>query len=111
MLCMEYAQQFVFLHDEKCGWRNGGSRPHPDRLACHAALAKKVSRTEHRDYRFFSGPIHHGELHAALLDVHDAIRSLTLRVNRFASPEFGNFSRHSCSIEEDLRVERARLDR
>src|SRR4029077_6369455 len=73
--------------------------------ARHAALAKKVSRAEHCDYRFFSGPIYHREFHATLLDVHDGIRSLTLRVNRFAPSKLCNFSRNSCGIEEDLRIE------
>src|SRR6266850_11733 len=107
MLRMEHAQQLVFLNDQKCGWCNGCSRAHPDRLARHAALAKKIARAKHRDHRFLSGPIHHGEFHAALLDIHDAIRGLTLRVNWFASPKIRNFSRHTCGIEKGLRVERA----
>src|SRR6266436_8004733 len=90
-----------------CGRRDGSSRPHPDRPARHAALAKKVSRAKHGDDCFFSGAIHHGEFHAALLDVPDAFRSLSLRVNRFAPSKFYNLSRHSCGIEEDLRVKRS----
>src|SRR4029077_19341634 len=81
-------------------------RSHPDRLAGHAALAKKVSWAKHGDHRLFSGPIHHGEFYAALLDIHDAIRCFTLRVNRFASSKFCNFSRYPCGVEEHLRVER-----
>src|SRR6266849_236246 len=104
MLCMEYTQQLVLLDYQKRGWRHGRSRPHPDRLARHAALAKKVARPKHCDDRFFSGPIHYGEFHTALLDIHDALRRLTLRVNRFASSKFCNSSRHPCGIEEDLRV-------
>src|SRR5438876_4459918 len=79
MLCMEYAQQLVFLNHEKCGWCNGCSRPHPNRLARHAALAKKITWAKHRDYRFSSGSVYHGKFHASPLDVHDAIRSLALR--------------------------------
>src|SRR5713226_10068795 len=109
MLRVEYAQQFVFLNDEKCGGGNGCSRAHPNRLARHAAFAKKVARAKHGDYRFFSGPIHHGEFYAPLLDVHHAIRGLTLRVDRFASPEICNFPRPSCGIEKVLRVERVGL--
>src|SRR6266446_5408652 len=106
---VEHAQQFVFLNDEKCGEGNGCSRAHPNRLARHAALAKKVTRAKHGDYGFFSGPIHHGKFHAALLNVHDALCGLALRVNGFASPKLGNLSSHSCGIEKVLRVERAAL--
>src|SRR5207253_8642633 len=106
MLCMEYAQQLVFLNHEKCGWCNGCSRPHPNRLARHAALAKKITWAKHRDYRFSSGSVYHGKFHASPLDVHDAIRSLALRVDRFVSPKFCNFSRHAGGVEENLRVER-----
>src|SRR6266850_652194 len=109
MLRVEHAQQFVFLNDEKCGWCNGRGRSHPNRLARHASLAKKVTWTKHGDYRFFPGPIHHGEFHTAPLHVHDALCGLSLRVNRFTSPVIDNFSRHSCGIEEDLRVERVDL--
>src|SRR6266436_5023355 len=106
MFRVEHAQQFVFLNDEKCGWCNGCSRAHPNRLARHASFAKKVTWTKHGDYRFFPGPIHHGEFHASLLHVHDGICSFSLRVNRFPSPIIFNFSRHPCGIEEDLWVER-----
>ena len=109
MLCMEYAQQLVFLNHEKCGWCNGCSRPHPNRLARHAALAKKITWAKHRDYRFSSGSVYHGKFHASPLDVHDAIRSLALRVDRFVSPKFCNFSRHAGGVEENLRVERVDL--
>jgi len=109
MLGVEHAEHFVFLDDEDRGGRNGGSRAHADRLARHASLAKKVARTEHGDDGFLSGAIDHGELHAALLDVHDAIGGRSLRIDRFASAKFGNFSRHSGGIEEDLRVERLQL--
>src|SRR5437773_5968266 len=105
MLCMEYAQQLVFLNHEKCGWCNGCSRPHPNRLARHAALAKKITWAKHRDYRFSSGSVYHGKFHASPLDVHDAIRSLALRVDRFVSPKFCNFSRHAGGVEENLRSE------
>src|SRR5579864_549776 len=105
MLCMEDAQQFIFLNDEKCGWCNGCSRPHANRLARHAALAKEITWAKHRDHRFSSGSVYHGEFHAALLDVHDAIRSLALRIDRFVSPKFCNFSRHPGGVEENLRVE------
>ena|ERR1700740_2002972 len=109
MLCMEYAQQLAFLHDEKRGWCNGCSRPHPNRLARHASLAKKITRAEHRDHRFSSGTIYNGEFHAALLDVHDGIRSLALRIDRFVSPKFRNFSRHPGGVEKNLWVESAGL--
>src|ERR1051325_8749117 len=106
MLCMEFAQQFVFLHDQKCGWCNGRGSAHPNRLARHASLAKKITRAKHRDHRFSSGTIYNREFHAPLLDVHYALRGLTLRVNRFAPPKFCNFSRYSRGVEENLRVER-----
>src|SRR5205823_6026992 len=109
MLCMEYAQQFVFLHDQKCGWCDGRCSAHPNRLARHASLAKKITGAKHRDHRFSSGTIYNGEFHAALLDVHYALRSLTLRINRFAPPKFCNFSRYSPGVEENLRVERVDL--
>src|ERR1700687_5623279 len=109
MLCVEHAQQLVFFDDQKRGRRNRCSRAHPDRLARHASLAKKIARAKHRDYRFLSGPIHHREFHPALLDVHDALRRLTLRVNRFASPKFRNCSCHSSGIQKGLRVKRAGL--
>ncbi|MGB2677066.1 MAG: hypothetical protein WAN12_08300 [Candidatus Acidiferrum sp.] len=38
-----------------------------------------------------------------------AIRGLTLRVNRFASPNICNFSRHHAGIERNLRLERVAL--
>jgi len=38
-----------------------------------------------------------------------AIRGLTLRVNRFASPNICNFSRHHAGIERNLRIERVAL--
>src|ERR1700747_1104631 len=106
MLCMECAQQVVFLHDQKCGWRNGRCSAHANRLARHASLAKKITRAKHRDHRFSSGTIYNGEFHAALLDVHDAIRSLALRIDRFVSPKFCDFSRYSRGVEENQRVER-----
>ena len=38
-----------------------------------------------------------------------AIRGLTLRVNRFASRNICNFSRHHAGIERNLRIERVAL--
>src|SRR5690242_14861482 len=98
MLGMEYAQQLVFVNHEKRGWCNGGSRPHANRLARHAALAKKITWAKHPDYCFSSGSVYHGEFHAAPLDVHDAIRSLALRVDRFVSAKFRDFSRHAGGV-------------
>src|SRR5690242_1311815 len=106
MLGMEYAQQLVFVNHEKRGRCNGCSRPHPNRLARHAALAKKITWAKHPDYCFSSGPVHHGEFHAAPLDVHNAIRSLALREDRFVSAKFCDLSRHTGGVEENLRVER-----
>src|SRR6266849_7747837 len=91
MLFVEHPQHLVFFDDQKGGWRYGSRCPHPDRLARHASLAKKVTRAEHCDHRFLSRPVYHREFHSALLDVHDAIRSLALRVDRFVSPKFCNF--------------------
>lgn len=107
MLGMEYAQQFVFLHDQKCGWCNGRCSAHSNRLARHASLAKKITGAKHRDYCFSSGSVYHGEFHAALLDVHDTIRGLALRIDRFVSPKFCNLSRHPGGVEKNLRVESA----
>ena len=104
MFCMEHAQQFSFLNDQDCGWRNGRSRAHSNRLARHATLAKKVIRAKHRNHCFLAGPIHHREFHAALLNVHDAVGCLPLRINRFAFPKIRNVSCHPCGIEKDLRV-------
>src|SRR5579859_1665320 len=109
MLGMEHSKQFVLLHNQDRGWCNGYRGAHPNRLASHTALAKKITWTKHRDYRFFSGSIHNGKLHASLLDVHDAIRSVSLRENRFVPSIFSNFSRNSSRFEKDLRVERAGL--
>jgi len=89
MLCMEHAQHLVFLNDQKRGGCSGCSRAHPNHLARHAALSKKVTRAKHRDHRFLAGPIHNGKFHAALLDVHDAISSIALREDRFSeTPSF-----------------------
>src|SRR5579859_7600311 len=109
MLGMEHSKQFVLLHNQNRGRCNGCRRSHPNRLASHAALAKKITWTKHRDYRFFSGSIHNGKFHPALLDVHDTISSIPLRENRFVPSIFSNFSRNSRRIEKDLRVERADL--
>src|ERR1700738_2060358 len=105
MLCVQHAQQFALVDDENSAWRNRCSGAHPDRLARHASLAKKIIRAKHGDHCFFSGTINDSEFNAALLDVHDAIRSLTLRVDRFASAKFRQFSCHARCIEKQLWVE------
>jgi len=106
MFGVEHAQQLFFLDDKKGSRCNRCSCSHPDRLARHASLAKKVIRAKHRDDRFLSKPIHHGQFHAALLDVHYAVRSVALRVDWFAPAKFRNFSRHPCSTEKVLGAER-----
>jgi hypothetical protein len=70
---------------------------------------KKITRTKHRYYRFFSGPVHDGQFHAACLDVHDAARGFPLGEDWFASPKIRNSSRYPCGIEKQLRVEDAAL--
>src|SRR5713226_2743991 len=105
MLCVKSAQQFVFVDDQKSSRSNRRRRAHTYRLARHAPLAEKIIRTKHSDHGFFSGPINHGEFHATLLDIHDALRRLTLRVDGLASPKFRDFSRYPCRIEKHLRVE------
>jgi hypothetical protein len=78
MLGMEHAQQLIFLDHKKSGWRDGGGRAHPEGLARHASLAQKIARAEHRDDGFFSGPIHHRQFDAALLNVHHIVRCIAL---------------------------------
>ena len=43
------------------------------------AFPEEIARTQHRHDRFFAGPRQHGDLDAALLDVHDGVARLTLR--------------------------------
>src|SRR5258707_7534804 len=105
MHLLEYAQQFLFVDDENSGRCNRRCRAHPDRLARHASLAKKVTGAEHRHHRFLSGTVNHREFHAALLDVHDAVCCLPLRIDRFASSKLYNSSGDSRGIEEHLWVE------
>ena len=109
MLGMEHAEQLVFLDDEKGGRCNRCSRGHASRLAGHAALAEEVAGAKHRDHCLLSRVIHHGQFHAAFLDVHDAISGVALRVDRFASPEVCDVPRYSRGIEKDLRVEGVNL--
>src|ERR1700756_250245 len=106
MLCVKYAQKFVFVDDQKSGRRNRRPRAHTHRLPRHASFTKKVIRTKHGDHGFFSGPIDHGKFHATLLNIHNAVGRLTLRVDRLASAELSYFSRHSRGIEKHLRIER-----
>src|ERR1700730_692760 len=105
MLGVEDPQQFVFLHHQKRGWSYGGCRAHPDGLARHASLAKKVAWAEHRHDGFLSGSVHHREFHSPLLDVHDSLRSFTLGVDGFTPAVFDDFSRHPCGIEKHSRTE------
>ena len=109
MLCVQHAQQLIFSDDKQGSWRYGRSRAHAKRLARHASLAKKVSGAKHGNNGFLSGPVHHGKFHAAILDIHDGIRGVALRVDRFISPISNNFSLHPGGVEKDLRVEKVGL--
>src|SRR5436309_14294825 len=102
MLCMEYAQQLVFLNHEKCGWCNGCSRPHPNRLARHAAFAKKTTWAKHRDYPSPPGSVYNGKFNASPLNLHAAIRTSAFRVDRSVSPKSCNFFRIAAVSKENL---------
>src|SRR6266478_1700453 len=104
MFRMQDAQQFRFLNYKKSGWRNGASRAHADGLPGHASLAKKVGRAKHRNHGFLAGAIHHGQFHAALLDVHDGGSGFSLRVNGFAPAVVHYFSCHAGSVEKSLSI-------
>jgi hypothetical protein len=107
MLRVEDAQQLFFLDDKKLGGRNGGGRAHANGLPRHASLPKKVGGTKHGNYGFLAGAIHHGQSHAALLDIHDRGRGFTLRVNGFALAVIHHFSRYTGGVEKILRIKQS----
>src|SRR5208282_6050426 len=105
MFLVEHAQQFFFLNDKQGSWGNGHCGAHPKRLTRHAALAKEVGRTKHRDDRLLSRAIHDRQLHAAFLNVHHSFRGIALRIDRFVTPVLRHFSRYTSSVEKSLCVE------
>src|SRR5580692_449549 len=106
---MEDTQQFVFIDGQKGSRCNGGSRTHAEGLPRHAALAKKIVRTKHRDHSSLTRPIHHGEFYVALLNVHDALGRITLTVNWLVFLKFSNSACHSRDTGGVFRVEGFRL--
>src|ERR1700684_3609407 len=106
---MEHVQQFVLVDGKKGRRRNGSRRAHADRLTRHAALAKKVARTKHREHSHLARRANHREFYVALLDVHDALGRVTLTVNLLVFLKFSNLSCHTRSIAKGLRIERLRF--
>jgi hypothetical protein len=103
---VEHAQQLVFMDDKKGEWCHGCCRAHPDRLPRPTSFAEEVRRAKHGDDGFLPGNIYNGKFHAALLDVHDRFRSITLESDGFPSAIFDNLSRQTRCRErlQGLRV-------
>jgi len=100
------AIHFAFLNDEHSGGCNRGCRRHANQLARQAAFSKKIARTQNRHNGFFAGLIHHRQLHAAFLNVHDALGGIALREDGFFSLKLANFSPETCRVEKRLHIER-----
>ena len=75
-------------------------------LTGQATLTEEVSRTQHRDDRFAAGFGQHRELHAAFLEVQDAVTDIALSEDHLASPIRDNPFRESRRIEKRLNIER-----
>ena len=95
-------EHFVFSNDKDGRRHDGGRRSHANRLAGHAPFSKKVPEAKNRHDRFLATLIYDRELHAAFLDVHDAIGVLALREDGLLFSELRNPSRCSDRIEIDL---------
>jgi hypothetical protein len=105
MLALKYAQHFFFFDDKDCRQCNGASCAHPERLVRHAALAKKIAWTKYRNNSFPACSVNNEEFHATLLNVHYAIRRITLREDGLGTPKFRDFSRQFYSVEHGPRVQ------
>ena len=105
MLFVEHSKHFVFVYDKKSSGREGRGSSHADRLASHAALAKKIRGTKHRDDSFFTCAIHNREFYTPLLNVEDGGRIVTLSEDGLAAPIFHDSFGNPGRIEESLWVE------
>src|SRR5580693_6586228 len=104
---MEQAEHVFLLDEQKRGRGEGGCGSHADRLAGHAAFAKKVGRTKHGEHSFFPCGVDDRKFYAALLNIEDGVRFVTLGEDSLASPILSNFPRYSRSLEKSLWVERS----
>ena len=104
-LLVEKPDHLFLLEHEDGARRNRGRVSHPQRLASEAALAKEFARSEHRDHGLSPGLRANGELHAAFLNVHDAVAHIALREDDCATAIGDPFRRDARRIEKGLSIE------
>src|SRR5271167_4794686 len=104
MLLVKHASHLRSFNNQQSGRRNRASRPHANRLASHASLAKKVAGTKNGHNGLFADRTEHGELYAAPLIVKDRAGRLTLSVDARGSLKLDRSSLHTSRIEKGFGV-------
>lgn len=102
---VENASHFLFLDHKEGSRYDRGGRPHPDRLTCEAALAKKVAGTQNCDDGFLPRGADYGEPDTAVLYVQDVRRGIALREDSLLLSKLSDRSCQACRIEKFLSIE------
>ena len=99
MVGVERPDHLVSFNDLQSRGRNRGGRPHPNILASKASFTKKIAWSQNGDNCLLVNRGGHGEFHAASLNVHERLGSITLRENSATCCNAFIYCEHSGQVE------------
>ena len=97
---VQQADHLALGNAQRPGGVHGRGRAHAQRLAGEAPFAEEVALAEHRDHGLLAGGGEHRQLHAAALEIEDAVGLSALREHEGGSRELHRSPRDVGDVQE-----------